>query len=80
MIDNDIEKNKEYLHTLSIEHCIEIKNIIRNLINYIIRIDAQLLNKKFLNMIEFLLHEQDIRLEDYVNYSLLSFAELSKSA
>tara|TARA_B100001063_G_C16683162_1_gene512920 strand:+ start:110 stop:1039 length:930 start_codon:yes stop_codon:yes gene_type:complete len=77
---NDIDKNREYLHILSIEHCIEIKNIIRNLINYIIRMHSQLLNKNFLNMIEFLLHEQDIKLEDYVNYSLLSFAELSKSA
>ena len=75
--ENSITTNKDYIQQLSIEHSIEKKNIIRNLINYIIRNKPELLKNKFLNMIEFLLHEQDIREDDYINYSLLSFSELS---
>lgn len=76
--ENSITTNKDYIQQLSIEHSIEKKNIIRNLINYIIRNKPELLKNKFLNMIEFLLHEQDIREDDYINYSLLSFSELSE--
>ena len=76
IIGNSIDNNKILLHDISINHSIE-KNIIRNLINYIIRNKPMLLKRKFLNMIEFLLHEQDIKVDDYINYSLLSFCELS---
>lgn len=76
--ENSITTNKDYIQQLSIDHSIEKKNIIRNLINYIIRNKPELLKNKFLNMIEFLLHEQDIREDDYINYSLLSFSELSE--
>tara|TARA_S200000501_G_C20787602_1_gene727959 strand:+ start:224 stop:1147 length:924 start_codon:yes stop_codon:yes gene_type:complete len=74
---NTIDNNKILLHDISVKHSIEKKNIIRNLINYIIRNKPMLLKKKFLNMIEFLLHEQDIKVDDYINYSLLSFSEVS---
>ena len=77
IIGNSIDNNKILLHDISINHSIEKKNIIRNLINYIIRNKPMLLKRKFLNMIEFLLHEQDIKVDDYINYSLLSFCELS---
>ena len=77
VIGNTIDNNKILLHDISVKHSIEKKNIIRNLINYIIRNKPMLLKKKFLNMIEFLLHEQDIKVDDYINYSLLSFSEVS---
>jgi len=77
IIGNSIDNNKILLHDISINHSIEKKSIIRNLINYIIRNKPMLLKRKFLNMIEFLLHEQDIKVDDYINYSLLSFCELS---
>lgn len=77
IIGNTIDDNKLLLHDISVKHSIEKKNIIRNLINYIIRSKPMLLKKNFLNMIEFLLHEQDIKVDDYINYSLLSFSEVS---
>ena len=42
----------------------------KNLINYIIHNKEYKINKNFLNMIEFIVHDIDVSSDYYINYSL----------
>ena len=61
---------------MSSTYDIEKKNIIKNLINYIIHNKEYKINKNFLNMIEFIVHDIDVSSDYYINYSLLALREL----
>ena len=66
----------EYLLKLSNEYDIEQKNIINELINYIIHNKIDYVDKNFLNMIEFIMHDTEVSSEYYINYSLLALRGL----
>jgi len=84
IIDNDVWENfitklvnKEkidimysYIHLISIKYNIDKKNIIKDFLNYIIRNKPTILNNKFLNFAENLLHSQSINNDTYIFYSL----------
>ena len=71
-----LPESREYLSEMSSTYDIEKKNIIKNLINYIIHNKEYKINKNFLNMIEFIVHDIDVSSDYYINYSLLALREL----
>ena len=71
-----LPESREYLSDMSSIYDIEKKNIIKNLINYIIDNKDYKINKSFLNMIEFIVHDIDVSSDYYINYSLLALREL----
>ena len=57
-----------YMREISIEYNIDNKNIIKYLINYIIRNKKNIVNSKFLNIVEEVMHYQDCKNEYYIGY------------
>jgi replication factor C subunit 3/5 len=80
-IYNKIEKSNkgdnlnQYIRTISIEYNIDIKNIIKYFVNYIIRTKQNIINKDILNTIENIMHYQDCKNEYYIGYAM---TQLSK--
>ena len=84
IIDNDIWNNllnmlikrekidsiKDYVHLISTDYNIDKKNIIKDFLNYIIRIHPKYLNKDFLNYVENLMHSQIQNNNVHIYYSL----------
>jgi DNA polymerase III delta prime subunit len=84
IIDNDIWNNllnmlikrekidsiKDYVHLISTRFNIDKKNIIKDFLNYIIRIYPKYLNKDFLNYVENLMHSQIQNNNVHIYYSL----------
>jgi replication factor C subunit 3/5 len=84
IIDNDIWNNllnmlikrekidsiKDYVHLISTQYNIDKKNIIKDFLNYIIRIHPKYLNKDFLNYVENLMHSQIQNNNVHIYYSL----------
>lgn len=66
--DETIENIINYIHNLSIEFNIDIKNIITDLLNYIIRTYPNVNNSNFLQFVENMIHTQD-NTSVWVNYS-----------
>ena len=66
--DETIENIINYIHNLSIEFNIDIKNIITDLLNYIIRTYPDVNNSNFLQFVENMIHTQD-NTSVWVNYS-----------
>jgi len=58
------------LKDISHKYNIEIKNIIKNYLNHIIRKYPQNLNNNILNKIEFIMHLNECNIEYYINYSV----------
>jgi replication factor C subunit 3/5 len=67
----DIEKIIVYVNNISLKYNMDKKNIIKNFVNYIIRNQAHVVNTKFLNFVENLMHSQDTINDTFINYSLL---------
>jgi len=65
-INDDIIKKK--IFDMSIIYNIEIKNIIKDYINYIIRNKSQIIDCKFLEFIEFIMHIQEPNINYLLNY------------
>lgn len=77
LIKNTVSESMEYIIHISNHYDIEEKNIINELINYIIHNKIENINEKFLNMIEFIMHDTEMSSEYYINYSLLALRELT---
>ena len=61
------------VNIISKSYNIEVKNILKNVMNYIIRHHKCLVNNTFLNMCKNITHSQDSKIEHILNYF---FAEL----
>ena len=84
IIDNDIWNNllnmlikretipniKDYVHLISTQYNIDKKNIIKDFLNYIIRVNPKYVNKDFLNYVENLMHSQIQNNNVHIYYSL----------
>ncbi len=84
IIDNDIWENLiykltkrenfenicAYVHSISINYNIDKKNIIKDFLNYIIRNKTNIINPKFLNFVENLMHSQNLNNNHHIYYSL----------
>ena len=75
-----ITKNKtldaaiDYVQMISTNYNVDKKNIIKDFLNYIIRIKTPLLSSSFLNFVENIMHFQDCKNSHHVNYSLAKIA------
>tara|TARA_Y100000389_G_scaffold20757_1_gene17855 strand:+ start:847 stop:1785 length:939 start_codon:yes stop_codon:yes gene_type:complete len=76
--NNNINKNVTYLELISKEYNIEIKNIIKSYLNYIIRNDTNKITKQYLNFVEFIMHLHEPNIEYLKIYSITSLKELFK--
>jgi len=72
---NKDDNLNQYIRTISIEYNIDIKNIIKYFVNYLIRTKQLILNKDILNTIENIMHYQDCKNEYYIGYAM---TQLSK--
>jgi len=70
----NIEIIKIYIHKISIEYNIDKKNLIKDLLNYIIRNHSKYVNKEFLNFVENLMHSQIQNNNTHILYSLSKLA------
>ena len=73
LINNKSFKNfyKE-LQSMSITYNMDIKNIIKDYFNYLIRYKPEIINTEFLNIIEYIIHNTDINIEYQINYLFYS--------
>lgn len=79
----DSIKNKDkldnilkFIQDLSLEYNIDKKNIIKDFLNYIIRYKHNIVNTKFLNFVENIMHLQDCKNTHYINYSITSLLSI----
>jgi DNA polymerase III delta prime subunit len=71
IVNCDLDEVNIYIYHISINYNVDKKNIIKDLINYIIRVKQQIISREFLNFVENLIHSNSSNNPIYVNYSLL---------
>jgi DNA polymerase III delta prime subunit len=64
------------LDEISYEYNIEIKNIIKDYLNYIIRYKSENVRPEFLKFVEFVMHLHDSRVDYVKNYAVLTLHDL----
>jgi DNA polymerase III delta prime subunit len=72
-----IDKIKSYIEVISIQYNVDKKNIIKDLLNYIIRNHLNCINSKFLNFIENFIHSQIQNNDISIYYSLSKLSSFS---
>jgi len=77
-IKKSINNSITMLKTISSTYNIEIKNLIKDYLNFIIRTHHELINPKFLKFVEFIMHLKDSNIEYITKYTILSLHELFK--
>jgi len=65
-----------YIYLISMKYNIDKKNIIKDFLNYIIRYKDNIVNTKFLNFVENIMHLQDCKNTHYINYSITSLLSI----
>lgn len=63
-------------YEISRKYNIEIKNIIKDFLNYIIRYETEYVDNKLLSFIEFIMHIQEPNISYMLNYTILKLREL----
>ena len=66
----NIDDIAKYIYYISTNYNIDKKNIIKDFLNYIIRNKKTIINSKFLNFVENLLHSQNKNNNVYIYYSI----------
>ena len=93
IIDNDIWENLickltkrekleniyAYVHLISLKYNIDKKNIIKDFLNYIIRNKTNIINSKFFNFVENLMHSQNLNNNHHIYYSLSQLSSFISS-
>lgn len=74
--ENDLKYNIEQINDLSSEYNIEKRNILKNMLNYIIRYKKEYVNTKLLDITENIMHISDCNQDILVNYSILQMKEI----
>jgi len=67
----NIENIENYIHNVSKKYNIDKKNIIKDFLNYIIRYKSEIVNNKFLDFVENIMHNQDCNISCFISYSIL---------
>jgi replication factor C subunit 3/5 len=67
---NPVTSIKSYILNMSIKYNMNIKNIIKDFLNYIIRKKPNIVTSDFLSFVENLMHFEECKNNYYVNYSL----------
>tara|TARA_B100000424_G_scaffold206913_1_gene164088 strand:+ start:2430 stop:3350 length:921 start_codon:yes stop_codon:yes gene_type:complete len=73
---NNIDENNDFLNNISYEYNIEKKNIIKTLLNYIIRCKKELVTQQFLDFCENVMHIVDCNTNYLINYCLCKLKTL----
>lgn len=90
VIDNDVWENLTQMfinkkkHTeiinefykISYKYNIELKNLIKDYINYIVRYNSLYLNSNFFNFVEFIMHINEPNINYLLNYTILKLNQL----
>jgi hypothetical protein len=66
----------KYIQEISLDYNLDKKNIIKDFLNYIIRNNPCIVNKKFLSFVENIMHFQECQTNHYVSYVLVSLSEI----
>jgi hypothetical protein len=74
--ENDLKYNIEQINDLSSEYNIEKRNILKNMLNYIIRYKKEYVNTKLLDITENIMHISDCNQDILVNYSILQMKQI----
>jgi len=77
---NKEENMNEYIRTISVEYNIDVKNIIKYFVNYLIRSKPSIINKGILESIENIMHYQDCKNEYYIGYAMTQLTDHIVSA
>ena len=72
----DYSQFNSFINLITINYNIDIKNLIKSYINYFIRLESSDINEKFVNIIEYILHNSDINSLYLKNYFFYSFSNL----
>jgi len=68
--NDDITSVYTHIFNISIQYNIDKKNIIKDFLNYIIRSKPNIVNNRFLNFIENLVHSENTDSQNYILYSI----------
>lgn len=63
-------------HKISSDYNVEIKNIIKDYLNYIIHYSSQYVNSEFLNFTEFIMHLNEPSVDHIIHYTVLKLHNL----
>ena len=72
----NINKTINLIHKISIDYNIEVKNILKDYLNYIIRNKQEYLNSDFLKFCEIMMHLSDPKLDYIIKYSIIRLHEI----
>ena len=73
---NDLSSLNLFINDISRRYNIDKKNIIKDFLNYIIRIKENLNTPEYFNFVENIIHFEDCKNSYYVNYSLIKLSKL----
>jgi replication factor C subunit 3/5 len=71
-----LDYNMNMLTTISMEYNIEKSNILKNLLNYLIRHKKEFINRDFLLFVEHIMHISDCNQESLLGYSIIHLKKL----
>lgn len=76
-IQNKQNKNQiiNKLYEISYKYNIEIKNLIKDYINYIVRHKSSYVNSNFLEFVEFIMHINEPNINYLIHYTVLRLTE-----
>lgn len=75
--NNDNYKNiSSHIESISSEYNIEIKNIIKDLLNYIIRYKKTVLSSNFFDFVEYIMHNPEANIDYTIKYTILNLHKL----
>jgi DNA polymerase III delta prime subunit len=76
----DLTSLKVFINNISDQYNIDKKNIIKDFLNYIIRNKENLNVPEYFKFVENIIHFEDCKNSDYVNYSLIKLSTLLKES
>jgi DNA polymerase III delta prime subunit len=77
---DDLASLKVFINNISCQYNIDKKNIIKDFLNYIIRNKEDLNVPEYFKFVENIIHFEDCKNSDYVNYSLIKLSTLLKES
>jgi len=66
-----IQQIIQYMEEISREYNIDIKNMVKKFVNYLIQVQSQCVNESFLNALENIIHFPEVHQDHYLRYFLL---------
>ena len=69
-----------YFYDISNQYNIEMKTIIKDFINFIIRYKPNLYSTDFFNFVEFIIHSQDVNINYILNYTISRFCRILRDS